>query len=469
MSGSTAVGAHYISFTAGGSAAAGTGAFTIAALIRPTTGNNNCGIATLLASGVRQRTFFEDSLMLWGESDFTGFTPSPALVQGNWYVWVLAKAAGSSAYTFYVWLYDPVDFTGAVSTGTSQTVGDGSAVDEIRFGQAIDNANALYGAIGVWNRKLSLAEVQSMRSNQLASWANVSGGAPQTLIHLRDWNGTSGAVVALGTNTVNGVTGTVSAGANPPSFNFDIASDITIQDSSGGGGTGGGADSLTLGDSSGGGGTGGSTDLFPSAVQDTSGGGGTGGSADTVVVGSAVVHDQMVMPIALQVKTCLVAEVGKLANPPAQVQIRPGATFSAMYDSHGDECCLGIAYVRPGAQVPTTGNWPTPLTGVDGPSASGGRAPYYAVNFEIGIYRCIPVVADDGTGADNFPTGAQWLQAAQDQLDDAAALRRVICCLQAFYGLDSVIAGQVQPLENSANCGGIMTTVAIRATACDCV
>lgn len=520
MSGSMAVGANYLSFTAGSAGPAGTGAFSIAALVRPSAGNNNCGIATLVASGTRVRSLFEDSLDLWGENDFTGYDAN--LTQGTWYLIVQTKAAGSAAYNFYVWVYD-ASGAGAVANGTSHTVGDGSAITEIRIGQAADNANGLYAVLGVWNRQLSLAEVQSMRSNLLTTWRDVSGGPPAELIHLRDWNGTTGATIAIGTSTFSAVNGTVSAGADPPSFDFSLGTPVVIADTSGGsgsggtsdgrtlgdgpggsgtglsgeglalgdavgasgssgtldglalgdapggGGTGGGMDARTLGDGSGGGGTGGSADTYPTAIQDTSGGGGTGGSTDTISTGSLVVHDQMVMPIALKVRDCLVVEVGKLANPPAQVQLRPGATFFALVDKYYDECCHGIAYVRPGAQVPTTGNWPTPLNDVDGPSASRGRAPYYAVNVEIGIYRCIPTIADDGTGADNIPTAAQWLQATQEQLDDAAALRRVVCCLQAFYGLDSVIAGQVQPLENTANCGGITLNVTIRATACDCV
>jgi len=178
-----------------------------------------------------------------------------------------------------------------------------------------------------------------------------------------------------------------------------------------------------------------------------------------------VVHDQMVMPLAIQARACLVTEVGKLANPPLRVQIRPGQSFIAMADSNEDECCQGIAYVRTGARVPTTGNWPQPLTNVDGPSASRGRAALYAVNLELGIWRCIPTVSNIEDSGQAFPTEAQWLQAAQDQADDGAALQRVVWCL---YGDDAVLAGPTTPLNNDANCGGIIINVQVRATACDC-
>jgi hypothetical protein len=240
-----------------------------------------------------------------------------------------------------------------------------------------------------------------------------------------------------------------------------------------GGGSGGQLDGRVLGDAVGGGGSGGSADTIsagPVTIADpVQRGGGSGGSADSVSAGSQVVHDQMVMPLALKARDCLVTEVGKLANPPLRVQIRPGATFQAMYDSANDECCQGIAYVRPGVRVPSSGAWPAPLNSVEGPSASRARASYYVVNLEVGIYRCVPTVSDQPESNDAFPTDAQWLQAAQDQADDGAALLRVVCCLQDQYGNDSVIAGPLTPLENSANCGGIIINVQLRAPACDCV
>jgi hypothetical protein len=187
------------------------------------------------------------------------------------------------------------------------------------------------------------------------------------------------------------------------------------------------------------------------------------------VTNAQVVHDQMVMPLALKARDCLVTEVGKLANPPIKVQIRPGASFAALVDSTRDECCSGVAYVRTGVRQPTTGNWPTPLSSVDGPSASRGRAALYAVTLELGIYRCLPTISNIPDTNDDFPTDDQWLQAAQDQADDGAALLRAVCCLQAIYGNDAVLAGPVTPLENEGPCSGIRVNVQLRAPACDCV
>lgn len=283
--------------------------------------------------------------------------------------------------------------------------------------------------------------------------------------------------VALGTGGSSGSTGGtadgVALGSLPGGSGSGGQPDgLALGDLAGGGGTGGAPDGIALSTLSGGAGTGGQADTLTgdTYIQDpVQRGAGTGGQVDTVTSGSQVVHDQMVMPLAVKARTCLVTEVGKLANPPLKVQIRPGASFSALVDSTQDECCSGIAYVRTGNRVPTTGNWPTPLTDVDGPSASRGRAPFFAVNLELGIYRCLPTSSNIPDTNDDFPTEAQWLQAAQDQADDGAALLRVVCCLQDLYGNDSVIAGALTPLENQANCSGIIVNVQLRAPACDCV
>lgn len=280
-------------------------------------------------------------------------------------------------------------------------------------------------------------------------------------------SGSGGQLDGLALGEASGGTG---SGGSPDA----AVSSVSVPDPTpGGSGSGGVADGRVLADGSSGSGSGGQADTIaagPVVIADpVQRGSGSGGQLDTISTGTQVVHDQMVMPLAINARTCLVTEVGKLANPPARVQIRPGASFAAMVDANKDECCDGIAYVRVGQRVPTGGNWPTPLTDVGGPSASRGRASYYAVSLELGVYRCIPTKSDVPDSNDDFPTEAQWLQAAQDQADDGAALLRVVCCLQDIYGTDSVIAGALTPLENQANCSGIIVNVQLRAPACDCV
>jgi hypothetical protein len=304
-----------------------------------------------------------------------------------------------------------------------------------------------------------------------ATWDGADGNSPSTLTTGTDTfitDPVAGGSSSSGTSDGIALGGTADGGSTG-----GTADGVALGSTAGGSGSGGQPDGVAIGTSSGASGTGGTPDallantFIPDPVQN---GAGTGGTADSVTTGPQVVHDQMVMPIAIFAQGCLVTEIGKVANPPAAVQIRPGASFAAMVDSKRDECCLGIAYVRPGAVTPTSGAWPQPLSSVQGPSASRGRAAEYAVTLELGVYRCLPTISNaPDASQDDFPTAAQWLQAAQEQQDDAAALRRAVCCLQAKYGDDGVLAGAVQPLENSGNCGGVSLSVQVRAPACDCV
>lgn len=268
--------------------------------------------------------------------------------------------------------------------------------------------------------------------------------------------------VSGGTGTGGALDGRALGDGSSGSGTGGTSGGVALGDSSGSGGSGGSLDGRALGDGSGGAGTGGSPDTItgPVVIFDSSGGAGTGGSADQVSSGSLVVHDTMVMPILLQARACLVAEVGKLQFPPKRVQIRPGASFEFQADATTNECCDGIAWVRRGQLIPTA-NFPDQISDArpDGPGQ-------YAIQLEIGIERCVPVAAN---AAGDIVTEAQWLQAAINAEDDGAALRRVACCLRDVYGARSVIENPVVALENGGLCGGQIMTLLVRALACDCV
>lgn len=212
-----AVGANYLEMTGGSAGAAGTGAFTIAALVQPAVGNSNMGVTTLLATGTRQRSAFIDALKLFTENDFSGFG---SVTLGQYHVLVVSKAAGAAqTVSFEIWPYAS-DGSGVMATGTDGTnLGDGSAVNQIRFGQALDNANGLYSVLGIWTRQLTAPERQSLKTNLLSVWAGLS---PAELIHTKNWNGTTGITTAVGTSTFVGVTGTVGVGADPSGFDFTL-------------------------------------------------------------------------------------------------------------------------------------------------------------------------------------------------------------------------------------------------------
>jgi hypothetical protein len=223
VSGSYGVGTNYLAFTAGSSGAAGTGAFTIAALVQLATGNNNGGFVGLYAGGTDTRAIFVDSLHLYGVNDFSdGFG---TLAHDTWYLVGLTKPAGSAPWRMHLWPYAS-DGSGTMSHGTSTGAGnhgDGSTITQIRLGANEVASNGLIACAAVWTRELSDAELDSMKSAALTAWRDVSGGQPADLISLENWNGTSGAAIPVGTSAYSSTTGTVSSGANPPGFSFTLA------------------------------------------------------------------------------------------------------------------------------------------------------------------------------------------------------------------------------------------------------
>lgn len=282
-------------------------------------------------------------------------------------------------------------------------------------------------------------------------------------------SGGAGAGSSQDTQATDQVKQTVSGGASAGSSRTTSAIDQVKQTVSGGIAAGSGQDSQATDQVrqtvSGGAGAGSSRTSAPGDViiQTVSGGAGAGSSRTTASSSTGVVHDKMVMPVLLVAQACMETEVNKVAKPPASFQIRPGASFVAYPDSTSDECCSGIAWVRPGAMWETD-NFPVQRTGADKIEPA-----YYAVQIELGVLRCLPTIGDNpADGPDAKPTKAQWLEATQEAMDDAAALRRVVCCLREIYHVDAVVAGQINPLENEANCAGTSLVITMRVPACDC-
>jgi hypothetical protein len=532
--------------------AVGTGDFTVVVLTKPAGNHGHVGFTVTTGHPYQQ---LNDSNIWFGGGDFSGFGTSN---NTDWHVIGHSKISGANTYRWHYWNYSAGGAkTHAAGTGTHANPG---TITAIKIGDCDNRGNGLIAVVAVWKRQLSDAEFDSLCTTHLSDWNAL---APDALWPLNVAAASVVDVTGHGNNAAS-VTGTISAGADPPSFDYSLGSPVVIADPSnvgsgtggqldglslgdapGWSGTGGTSDGRTLGDGPGGAGTGGTTDgralgdapggggggdsgsglalgdgpggagtggqldglalgdvsgwsgtggaldgrvlgdgsgwsgtggspdgisvgSGPVTITDSSGGGGTGGSPD-VVTNTGVVRDTMVMPILTNAHTCLLTEMGKVPNPPAQVQIRPGSVFTAMADSTGDECCQGIAWVRAAGKVPTGGDWPNQLGSVQGPSASRGQPAYYAVQVELGIYRCIPVISNVEGANDGYPTGAQWLAAAQEHEDDSAALRRAVCCLRAIYGNDAVLEGPTQPMPNEGNCGGQLVVVTVRAPACDCV
>jgi hypothetical protein len=172
------------------------------------------------------------------------------------------------------------------------------------------------------------------------------------------------------------------------------------------------------------------------------------------------VADPLVMPLAREMLDCLDQEIMKVLAPPTYVQLRAGSVVAHLLSMGADECCEGLAWVRPAAFYPSSGTFPSQD---EVPQKGGTRA--WAVTLELGAVRCFPT-----PGASSIPTAEQWDASTQAQMDDAAAMRRAICCFIEAKANRSgrVLAGQWQPLDIEGGCMGGIIPVTIQGPACDC-
>jgi hypothetical protein len=172
------------------------------------------------------------------------------------------------------------------------------------------------------------------------------------------------------------------------------------------------------------------------------------------------VADPVVMPLARELLACLDLEISKVASPPQYVQLRPGTIVDHLMSTSDDECCAGLAWVRPAGFVPSSGTFPAQD---EVPIKGGVRA--WAITLEMGAIRCAPT-----PGPSAIPTGDEWDATVQAVMDDAAAMRRAICCfIDAAPGRSArVLAGLWQPISVQGGCTGGTLPVTIMGPACDC-
>lgn len=173
-----------------------------------------------------------------------------------------------------------------------------------------------------------------------------------------------------------------------------------------------------------------------------------------------MVADPLVMPLARELLECFAQELAKVESPPRYVQLRPGNVVDHLLSTTEDECCDGLGWVRPAGFFPSSSTFPgqdeTPLP-------KGILA--WAVTLEMGAVRCAPT-----PDANRIPTGEEWDDTTQAVMDDAAAMRRAICCfIDAKPGrAKSVLPGGWQPLSVQGGCVGGILPITIRGPICDC-
>lgn len=174
-----------------------------------------------------------------------------------------------------------------------------------------------------------------------------------------------------------------------------------------------------------------------------------------------MVADPLVMPIALELLECLEIEIDKVTNPPLYRGLRPGQVVDHLISTTSDECCQGLAWVRPVLFVPSSGVFPIQD---EAPVPRGTGA--WAVTLEMGVVRCAPTPDEN-----SIPSNATWNALVQEIMDDAAAMRRAICCYVAANPVARTkwtLPLEWQPLDTEGGCVGGTLQVVMRGPACDC-
>lgn len=167
--------------------------------------------------------------------------------------------------------------------------------------------------------------------------------------------------------------------------------------------------------------------------------------------------DKSVTPVAVDLLGCLQAEIAKVAKPPATVGLRTGAQVELLLSTRYDECCAGTAWVRVSSVYPSA----------QFPSPDEGYVPCWPIQWaavlEMGAVRCAPTPS-----ADEIPSEDQWNNVSTAVQDDAAAMRRALCCWVDQQGDRMFVPGPWVPQTTEGGCVGGIMTVTVQIGACDC-
>ena len=161
--------------------------------------------------------------------------------------------------------------------------------------------------------------------------------------------------------------------------------------------------------------------------------------------------------VADALRACLDGAYDGDAGKPAEICHRPGSEAPLSAGLSQDECCSGLAWVRVARIDPVV----EPLDS-ENVEYNPCVHPERRITVELGAARCNPFGS-----AERGPSCDEWTALALRMDQDAAAMRRAVCCFQEssvdVYDpakADRIIGGSWEPIESSGACaGGIMTVV----------
>ena len=169
------------------------------------------------------------------------------------------------------------------------------------------------------------------------------------------------------------------------------------------------------------------------------------------------VTDLSVLPVAQLLLDCFAAEVALVDAPPAVTSLRVGQQVELLLAFTRDECCEGVGWVRVATIYPSS-TFPAQDTEWS-PCAPAG----WAAVLEMGVARCAPT-----PDASSIPSADEWSAIATAVLEDAAAMRRAICCFDGTDGARRSLAGLWTPLPVEGGCVGGTQQLTVSIGDCDC-
>lgn len=157
--------------------------------------------------------------------------------------------------------------------------------------------------------------------------------------------------------------------------------------------------------------------------------------------------DKGIAPILAELSACLCNILAKAGDEFAFCGVIVGDDLPLEY--LGAEGC-GVAYVRLVSAFPSSQEFPSP-------DSTATCATIMAYSVAVGIARCTPLGANDGSP----PEPEEWAAVGQQALADMAAIRRAIkCCLteEKFDGINYVL-GMFTPASEGVAGGEFALTI----------
>lgn len=178
---------------------------------------------------------------------------------------------------------------------------------------------------------------------------------------------------------------------------------------------------------------------------------------------SSDVTDPVVAPIATSMLTAMTNVFGQLdaalGEPTRPVCLRTGVRPALLTSTTEDECCRRLAWLRLTQLYPSVQ--------AEFPANDGAVSPCdirrWAVGFELGASRCVPV----GTGTD-LPSCDAWTRVTLDGYDDAAALRRAVLLWQQTHPYETVKVVSANPGDVEGGCAHFVLSIVVAVPAVDC-